>query len=113
MVVIHQSRCWATVIMSSEDDDVVLQKHGGKLSTSLARTAAKGTHDDNGSRRYSKDSQSSRLSQIVSSTGQSRHVQPPRKSAAASPPDDDSDDDAHTLKKYQHNLLTHAKVLNP
>ena len=89
--------------MSSEDEDVVLEKHRGKVATSLARPAT--------ARRQSKESQSSKLSQVVSSR-QSRDVQPSRKSAtaAAAPPDDDSDDDAHMLQKHQNKLLTQAKV---
>ena len=90
--------------MSSEDDDVVLQKHRGKFATGLARPAT--------DRRQSKESQSSKLSQVVASSRQSRDVQPSRKSAAATaaPPDDDSDDDAHMLQKHQNKLLTHVKV---
>ena len=90
--------------MSSEDEDVVLEKHRGKVATSLARPAT--------ARRQSKESQSSKLSQVVASSRQSRDVQPSRKSAtaAAAPPDDDSDDDAHMLQKHQNKLLTQAKV---
>ena len=90
--------------MSSEDDDVVLEKHRGKFPTGLARPAT--------DRRQSKESQSSKLSQVVASSRQSRDVQPSRKSAAATaaPPDDDSDDDAHMLQKHQNKLLTHVKV---
>ncbi len=92
--------------MSSEDEDVVLEKHRGKVATSLARPAT--------ARRQSKESQSSKLSQVVSSR-QSRDVQPSRKSAtaAAAPPEDDSDDDAHMLQKHQNKLLTQAKVGRP
>ena len=90
--------------MSSEDEDVVLEKHRGKVATGLARPAT--------ARRQSKESQSSKLSQVVASSRQSRDVQPSRKSAtaAAAPPDDDSDDDAHMLQKHQNKLLTHVKV---
>ncbi|KAL0049780.1 hypothetical protein WJX82_009760 [Trebouxia sp. C0006] len=90
--------------MSSEDEDVVLEKHRGKVATSLARPAT--------ARRQSEESQSSKLSQVVASSRQSRDVQPSRKSAtaAAAPPDDDSDDDAHMLQKHQNKLLTQAKV---
>ncbi|DBA90428.1 TPA: hypothetical protein ACH3X1_003700 [Trebouxia sp. C0004] len=90
--------------MSSEDDNVVLEKHRGKVATGLARPGT--------ARRKSKESQSSKLSQVVAINRQSRDVQPSRKSAtaAAAPPDDDSDDDAHMLQKHQNKLLTHVKV---
>ncbi len=90
--------------MSSEDEDVVLEKHRGKVATGVARPAT--------ARRQSKESQSSKLSQVVASSRQSRDVQPSSKSAtaAAAPPDDDSDDDAHMLQKHQNKLLTQAKV---
>ena len=90
--------------MSSEDEDVVLPKLRGKAATGLALPAT--------ARRQSKDSQSSKLLQVVASSRHSKNVQPSRKSAtaAAAPPDDDSDDDARMLQKHQSKLLTHVKV---
>ena len=86
--------------MSSEDDDVVLEKRRNKVATGLARPAT--------ARRSSKESQSSKLSQVVASSRQSRDSR--KSAAAAAPPDDDSDDDAHMLQKQQNKLLTHVKV---
>ena len=109
-MILH-SRWLVAVSMSSEDDDVVLQKHRGKLGTSLARPAVDKAVDDKASRRQSKESQSSKMSKIVSNSTQGRDVQPARKSATAALPDDDSDEDARMLEKHQHKLFARPKVV--
>ena len=97
------------MVMSSDDDGVVLQKHRGKLALGSVRPATRPALDVKAARRQSRDPQSSQFSQVLGSSRQSRDMQPARKSVDA-PPDDDSDDDAHMLQKRQSKLLSQAKV---
>lgn len=93
--------------MSSDDDEAVLQKHGERLRTSLARPLARARPGETGSRRQSREPQS-QLSQTVAVSRQSKHSQPARKAQAA-PSEDDSDNEASLLNKHSNKLLQ-AKV---
>ena len=94
--------------MSSDENDVVLQRNTAKLTTSLPRAAMQGQPTLKGSRRQSTESQSS---QSASATASSRHSTkdslPSRKAVVSATTDEDSDDDARILK--QPRLLA-AKV---
>lgn len=94
--------------MSSDDDEVVLQKHTERLGTSLARPLVKGRPGDNGSRRQSRESQS-QLPQAAAGSRQSKYAQPARQTGATAPSDDDSDNEASVLNRH-NNKLAKLKV---
>ena len=95
--------------MSSDEDDVALQKQKDKLTASLTRAAAQTQSGIKGSRRQSRETPPVRLSQSTSSSRQStKDSLPSRKAAASAAVIEDSDDDARLMQ--QPRLLSAAKV---
>ena len=97
--------------MSSDEDEVVLQRNKSKLSAGFTRAAAQPPIDSRLIKRQSSDAHSSKSAQAAGSRPSKDLLA--KRAPAATPLEDDSDDDARILARQQPKLLATAKVCSP